>query len=86
MKKLKLVLDDVAVETFEMTSSDLRMNGTVQGQQSYMSAEIACPTATCHEGCTANCPTYPPVTWNQTCPATCDWGYGCESGYPNCPL
>lgn len=50
------------------------------------SAEIYCPTATCQAGCTANCPTYPPNTWNQTCPPTCDWGHGCDSGQPTCPV
>ncbi|HEX6040692.1 hypothetical protein [Longimicrobium sp.] len=52
----------------------------------YESQQIACPTATCQAGCTANCPTYPDRTWNQTCPVTCDWGNGCESTQPNCPL
>jgi hypothetical protein len=108
MPKLKLDLDDVRVESFETTSPDPRLEGTVQGLQSTLhfscvpegcgysygcntaycneSAEIACPTATCHPGCTADCPTYPDHTWNQTCPVTCDWGYGCESGQPICPL
>jgi len=40
------------------------------------SAELPCPTATCHDGCTADC-TYNGPTVYQTCPATCDWG--CQS-------
>lgn len=108
MPKLKLNLEDVTVESFETTSPDLQIQGTVRGLQSTyqftcdpggcmntygcntaycnQSAEIACPTATCHDGCTADCPGYPPQTWNQTCPVTCDWGGGCESGRPDCPL
>jgi hypothetical protein len=105
MKKLKLNLDDVAVDSFETTSTDSPGRGTVRAHSHWtcqetgclntygcdtaycnQSDQIACPTATCHEGCTANCPGYPANTWNQTCPVTCDWGWGCESGQPNCPL
>lgn len=90
MAKLKLNLEAVAVETFETTAPDRREQGTVEGLQNTApycspSAEIYCPTATCHDGCTADCPGYPPVTWNQTCPPTCHRGEGCESGQPTCP-
>lgn len=49
------------------------------------SQQLACPTATCQEGCTADCTSGPRPSWDQTCPVTCDYGYGCESGAPNCP-
>jgi hypothetical protein len=110
MRKLRLNLEDVSVESFETTAVDPDQRGTVKAHTAFSclnytcqdggclgsygchtaycnySGEIACPTATCQQGCTNNCPGYPPNTWNYTCPVTCDWGWGCESGQPNCPL
>lgn len=109
MKKLRLDLDEISVETFSVTPTLAESAGTVEGQQSGLpsctmfctiqwgsacgntqgcqpSAEIYCPTATCHDGCTADCPGYPAYTWNQTCPPTCHLGGGCESTQPECPL
>jgi hypothetical protein len=108
MRKLRLDIEEVAVESFDVAPPDPHGRGTVAGHATDLrfctqdiggclnsygcytaycneSAEIACPTATCNEGCTNNCPGWPANTWNQTCPVTCDWGYGCESGAPNCP-
>lgn len=97
MKKLKLDLDEINVETFTVTGSDRDDAGTVKAHSGggygctdayctwycNQSAEIACPTATCFVGCTEGCTRGP--SWDYTCPLTCDWGGGCESGQLTCP-
>lgn len=108
MRKLKLDLEEIAVESFPVTEPPADPAGTVKGREDTglpsctmfctiqwpqecaptqfcnPSNEIYCPTATCQAGCTAGC-TWGP-TWDQTCPPTCDWGGGCESTRPECPL
>ncbi len=84
MPKLKLNTEDVSVESFETVWTDAEARGTVRAQ-SNVSGELPCPTATCFDGCSGDCPTRPPYTWNQTCPPTCHMGEGCYSGAPQCP-
>lgn len=87
MKKLKLALDDLSVETFD-TSPARREKGTVMGEQ-----ECTCPTActcptcpTCCNTCEASCPyTCDDATCPETCDDTCD-NFTClyTCGFSNC--
>ncbi len=63
MDKLKLTLDDLAVETFD-TTSVAREKGTVVGEQ-----QCTCQTVCTCPGC---------YTCDATCPQTCD-DYTCAN-------
>jgi hypothetical protein len=80
MNKLKLNLDELAVESFDTTRSE-KTRGTVVGEQctcyTYCDTCPGCPTCdnTCAYTCDdATCPACP--TCNASCNGTCDY---CES-------
>ncbi|HEX6367977.1 MAG TPA: hypothetical protein VF006_03525 [Longimicrobium sp.] len=76
MRKLRLNLEQLTVETFQTAPATRRL-GTVLGAQDYLEkeGELTAPTAeteTCHTRCAqSNC-----GTWENTCPA-CS-GIGCD--------
>lgn len=92
--KLKLKLDDLRVDTFQTTATQMS-RGTVLGQQctcyTHCDTCPGCPTcdATCPESCVATCE----QSCRGTCFATCDFncapsegGYSCAtSPYPQQP-
>lgn len=88
MKKLKLALDDLAVETFDTTPA-AREKGTVVGEQEPCTCptQCTCPTCpTCCNTCEATCPyTCDDNTCANTCENTCD-DFTCiyTCGFSNC--
>jgi hypothetical protein len=89
MKKLKLNLDDLKVESFQ-TLPSMNKKGTAHGHLPPSIEEIdtcfgpscrICPTdLTCYNTCEATCANTCPDTCANTCPATC--GYSCGGGCP----
>lgn len=81
MHKLKLNLDDLAVESFATTPDARGAGGTVFGQNH----------CTCYTQCTCpGCPTCDPScngTCGDTCEGTCDYtcgGHTCLGGVQTC--
>jgi hypothetical protein len=68
MKKLKLHLDDLRIDSFTTTPSE-RPKGTVFGEQCTCWTQCTCPGCpTCDASCNGTC--Y--ASCNGTCAATCD--------------
>jgi hypothetical protein len=95
MKKLKLRLDDLRVDTFD-TSTVRKEKGTVFGEQCTCYTQCTCPGCpTCYASCNGSCDATCNVTCGVTCGASCDdscdcsgWtcnAYTCEgwATYPN---
>jgi hypothetical protein len=97
MKKLKLQMEDLRVDSFDTTSAE-KGKGTVFGEQCTCYTQCTCPGcpscgATCpytcdDDTCAGSCPAP-----GNTCANTCAYYYTCQqvtecgaSGYPNnCP-
>lgn len=70
MKKLKLQLDDLRVDTFE-TATVRTETGTVFGEQCSCNTVCTCPgCATCDASCNGTC--------NASCNGTCGASCGCS--------
>ncbi len=75
MNKLKLVLDELAVETFD-TSACHRERGTVMGEQCTCQTVCTCPGCpTCDATCAYTCD-------DQTCPACPTCAESCNGTCP----
>ncbi|HYR09772.1 MAG TPA: hypothetical protein VEQ60_18495 [Longimicrobium sp.] len=71
MKKMKLSLEQLAVDSFD-TSAAPAKRGTVFGEQCTCPTNCTCPCmGTCAESCNGTC------DYHYTCPATC-YGGTCE--------
>ena len=87
--KLKLNLDDLAVDSFD-TSRRPEKRGTVFGEQCTCYTQCTCPGCpTCDNTCNATCDATCAYTCDDaTCPYTCDdasCGGGCATiAYTNC--
>ena len=67
MKKLKLRLDDLLVDTFQTTPA-AREKGTVFGEQCTCYTQCTCPGCpTCYASCNGSCD----ASCNGTCGASC---------------
>jgi len=82
MRKLKLNLEALHVDSFEITDEDAR-RGTVHGHVDY-THPIVCDTAVdcSYNTCQSNCFTECAVTCYQTCEYTCEMSchYGSSCG------
>jgi len=77
MRKLKLDLDQLAVDSFG-TEAPERKSGTIFGEQCTCYTQCTCPgcptcDATCNGSCGATC--------NASCNGTCDYSCGGTCGY-----
>ncbi|MET0399703.1 MAG: hypothetical protein ABW277_23145 [Longimicrobiaceae bacterium] len=81
MKKLKLDLEELSVESFA-TTPDARVDGgTVFGQQCTCYTQCTCPGCpTCDASCNGTCG----GTCGATCNASCDGTCGCGTGDLSC--
>ena len=84
MKKLRLHLEDLLIDSFD-TTTPAKSKGTVFGEQCTCYTQCTCPGCpTCYESCNGSCA----VSCNGSCQATCDvscygsCGYTCE--YTQC--
>jgi hypothetical protein len=81
MKKLKLQLDDLQVDTFQTTAPE-RPKGTVFGEQCTCYTQCTCPgcpTCANYGTCDASCNGTCDASCNGTCEATCaSCNYTCE--------
>jgi hypothetical protein len=93
MKKLKLRLDDLQVDTFQTTSAP-KQKGTVFGEQCTCYTQCTCPgcptcdascNGTCDASCNGTCDASCNGTCGDTCEYTCDYscGYTCDG--QTCP-
>jgi hypothetical protein len=72
MHKLKLHLEDLAVESFD-TTRPAKAKGTVFGEQCTCYSDCTCPEAgTCGATCDASCYDTCQPSCNGTCVGTCD--------------
>ena len=77
MKKMKLNLEALAVDSFDTTRTAVR-DGTVFGEQCTCATNCTCPGCpTCHESCNGTCgdSCYGTCAGQNTCDATCDSCY-----------
>jgi hypothetical protein len=89
MKKLKLDLEDLSVESFATTPDPRRDGGTVFGQQCTCYTQCTCPgcptcDASCNGTCGGTCEASCNGTCAGTCGASCNGTCGCEFTYPGC--
>lgn len=76
MRKLKLRLDDLRVDTFQ-TTAVRREKGTVFGEQCTCNTQCTCPGCpTCYASCNGTCD----ASCNGTCVASCNCG-GADTVY-----
>ncbi|HEX8694149.1 MAG TPA: hypothetical protein VF746_17135 [Longimicrobium sp.] len=76
MRKLKLDLDQLVVDSFH-TASPAPKSGTVFGEQCTCYTNCTCPGCpTCYASCNGTC--------DATCPATC--AYTCDDASCGCPV
>jgi hypothetical protein len=83
MKKLKLQLEDLLVDTFDTTPVQ-RAKGTVFGEQCTCYTQCTCPgcptcAASCNGTCAASCNGSCAATCDASCGGTCD--YSCDCTY-----
>lgn len=91
MRKLKLDLEELAVESFATTPEPRREGGTVFGQeQCTCYTQCTCPGCpTCDASCNGTCGGTCEASCNGTCVNTCGascgdtCGYTCDCGYSN---
>jgi hypothetical protein len=81
MKKLRLDIEQLAVESFDVTTDVVRARGTVRGQ---LTSPASCLATDCNQNtCAATCMTCPDTCWDScgetcynscygTCEVTCD--------------
>jgi hypothetical protein len=68
MRKLKLQLDDLQIDSFDTTTPP-KAKGTVFGEQCTCYTQCTCPGCpTCYDSCNGTCG----ASCNGTCGATCD--------------
>jgi hypothetical protein len=73
MRKLKLDLEDLAVESFATTAEPRRESGTVFGQQCTCYTQCTCPGCpTCDASCNGTCGGTCGASCNGTCGDTCN--------------
>ncbi|HLL47579.1 MAG TPA: hypothetical protein VK399_12765 [Longimicrobiaceae bacterium] len=73
MEKLKLDLEDLAVESFATTPEPRAEGGTVFGQQCTCYTQCTCPGCpTCDASCNGTCGGTCEASCNGTCGPTCD--------------
>jgi hypothetical protein len=72
VKKLKLQLNDLRIETFDTTSAT-GQKGTVLGEQCTCQTQCSCPGATCDWSCENSCP-------DASCFESCAWTCGAACG------
>jgi len=77
MRKLKLQLDDLQVDTFQTTPAQ-KPKGTVFGEQCTCHTNCTCPGcptcyASCNGTCDASCNGSCGATCDASCNGTCDW-------------
>jgi hypothetical protein len=76
MRKLKLDLEDLSVESFATTPEARRDGGTVFGQQCTCYTQCTCPGCpTCDASCNGTC--------GGTCEASCNGTCGCPDPSAN---
>jgi hypothetical protein len=74
--KLKLNLEDLAVDTFDTTVRE-KAKGTVFGEQCTCYTNCTCPGCpTCYASCNGTCD----ASCNGTCDASCNGTCNCPSG------
>jgi hypothetical protein len=82
MKKLKLDLEDLSVESFATTPEPRAEGGTVFGQQCTCYTQCTCPGCpTCDASCNGSCVNTCAASCNGSCVNTCGdtcGGYTCE--------
>ena len=86
MKKLKLHLDDLQIDSFQTTAAE-KPKGTVFGEQCTCYTQCTCPgcptcDASCNGTCAASCYGSCAVSCDFSCGGTCDalcetFGYSC---------
>jgi hypothetical protein len=90
MRKLKLDLEDLAVESFATTPEAHRVGGTVFGQQCTCYTQCTCPgcptcdascNGSCINTCAASCNGTCGGTCDASCNGTCDWSCECYPSY-----
>ena len=88
MKKLKLDLEDLSVESFATTPEPRAEGGTVFGQQCTCYTQCTCPgcptcDASCNGTCGGTCGGTCDASCNGTCGGTCDFSCG-DTCYETC--
>jgi hypothetical protein len=86
MRKLKLDLEELSVESFATTPEAHRESGTVFGQQCTCYTQCTCPgcptcDASCNGTCGGTCGATCDASCNGTCDGTCDLSCGDTCGY-----
>ncbi|HZG43630.1 MAG TPA: hypothetical protein VEY93_11745 [Longimicrobium sp.] len=85
--KLKLNLDQLAVDSFDTTKPEAK-TGTVFGEQCTCYTNCTCPGCpTCYASCNGTCGNTCDASCNGTCGDTCDWtcnytDCGCDTYQP----
>jgi hypothetical protein len=76
MKKMKLNLEQLAVDSFD-TSAAAEKRGTVFGEQCTCHTNCTCPGCpTCYESCNGTC--------GDSCNGTCAGQYTCDASCDSC--
>ncbi len=84
MKKLKLDLEDLSVESFATTPEPRAEGGTVFGQQCTCYTQCTCPGCpTCDASCNGTCADSCDFSCGDTCGDTC---FGCNATYGQGPI
>ena len=79
MRKLKLQLEDLRIDSFTTTGSR-KEKGTVYGEQCTCQTACTCPGCpTCDASCNGTCGGTCAATCNASCYGTCD--YSCDGGF-----
>jgi hypothetical protein len=100
MKKLKLDLEDLSVESFATTPEPRAEGGTVFGQQCTCYTQCTCPgcptcDASCNGTCGGTCGGTCDASCNGTCDGSCDFScgdtcgdtcFGCNATYGQGPI
>ena len=90
MRKLRLQLEDLRIDSFDTTPAP-KEKGTVFGEQCTCYTQCTCPgcptcanyvtcDASCNGTCDASCNGTCGASCNGTCGATCDWTCGFTCG------
>jgi hypothetical protein len=87
MRKLRLTLDDLAVESFDPTPLRAQEEGTVRGREESEDSGYNTMCGTCRTDC-GTCYTVNYTCEGHTCgDPTCDWGWNCPQTYGvTCPV
>src|SRR3712207_5208118 len=91
--KLKLNLDQLAVDSFDTVPREQAVRGTVRGEQCTCYTACTCPgcptcDASCNGSCAASCNGTCDASCNGTCGDSCGcptYGDSCNSCYYGCP-